>query len=147
MEAAAQQRLDSMSDQFAAEFEAAKNALIAGLDQQQGEIKGELDKFGEQMQKEFDSKREELEKELYQTQKDTATKKQDEIKAVIDKRTAIFEEIMKDISEKVKKVSEPEKISVVITGYWLNVDSVDLTDKVLSLMSLTENDSDKENNN
>jgi len=147
MEASAQQRLDAMSGQFAAEFEAAKNALIAGLDQQQGEIKGELDKFGKQMQKEFDSKREELEKELYETQQDTAIKKQDEIKAVINKRTAIFEEIMKDISEKVKKVSEPEKISVVITGYWLNVDSVDLTDKVLSLMSLTENDSDKENNN
>jgi len=58
----------------------------------------------------------------------------DNYKKISLERKELLKSIMKEISQKVDTVSKSRGISVVITGYWLNIDTINLTDDVLKIM-------------
>jgi Skp family chaperone for outer membrane proteins len=134
IEANAESQWSSINSQFGSEYEQRKNALIAELSLKQGQVKGEFTSYSKKIQKEFNERKKKLEEELYKTQEEFAKTEMDSYKKISLERKELFKNIMKDIGTKVNSISEARGISVVITGYWLNIDTVNLTDDVLKIM-------------
>ncbi|MEQ8168155.1 MAG: OmpH family outer membrane protein [Candidatus Eremiobacterota bacterium] len=123
-----------VNEHLAGEYEAEKKALIAALEKKHGDVEQSLKSFSEQLEREFEAKKKELGKELSKTQKTIAGEKQQDIEKIMKERENLFNSIMKDISAQVEIVAKEKGVPVVLTGYRVNVNSLDLTEDVINVV-------------
>ncbi|MEQ8223098.1 MAG: OmpH family outer membrane protein [Candidatus Eremiobacterota bacterium] len=123
-----------VNEQLSREYEAEKKALIAELEKKHGDVEQSLKSFSEQLEREFEAKKKELGKELSKTQSTIAGQKQQDIEKVMKEREKLFNSIMKDISTQVETVAKEKGVPVVLTGYRVNVNGLDLTEDMIKVM-------------
>jgi len=123
-----------VNEQLSREYEAEKKALIAELEKKHGDVEKSLKAFSEQLEHEFEAKKKELGKELSKTQSTIAGEKQQDFEKLMKERENLFNSIMKDISAQVETVAKEKGVPLVLTGYRVNVDSIDLTEDMIKIM-------------
>ncbi len=128
------EKWDIVNEQLSSEYEAEKKALISALETKHGDVEKSLKSFSEQLEREFESKKKELGKELSKTQNTIAGENQQDIEKLMKEREKLFNNIMKDISAQVETVAKEKGVPVVLTGYRVNVNGVDLTEDMIKIM-------------
>jgi Skp family chaperone for outer membrane proteins len=134
IQAAIGEKWNVVNEQLSREYDAEKKALISELEKKHGDVEKTLKSFSEQLEREFETKKKELGKELSKTQTSIAGEKQENFEKLMKEREKLFNSIMKDISTQVETISKEKGVSVVITGYRVNVNSLDLTEDIVKVM-------------